>query len=198
LAALFIYSILKGDTKKNKRKEDINMKFIYRMIFSITVMIIFSYPPEAKSIHYNHESITINELIPRVDFTILRPTKVPKEWTLEIKNHPDNSTKEIKRFSLHYMDEVDEELMIGIEETKASKEFKTELENEVSKEDKLKINGCDAYFLEWGNSGQKLNGKTIRGGLLAWTQEGTYVEFESSTLTKEKMIEIAESMVGEN
>ncbi|WP_169786341.1 hypothetical protein [Viridibacillus arvi] len=37
-------------------------------------------------------------------------------------------------------------------------------------------------------------GDTITGGLLRWTQDGTYVEMNSSRLPKEKMLEIARSM----
>ncbi|MEK5422894.1 hypothetical protein MKZ08_12750 [Viridibacillus sp. FSL R5-0477] len=40
----------------------------------------------------------------------------------------------------------------------------------------------------------KEKGDTITGSLLRWTQDGTYVEMNSSRLPKEKMLEIARSM----
>ena len=52
-----------------------------------------------------------------------------------------------------------------------------------------------AYFQEWIESG-KVNkkGDPITGGLLNWVQDGTYVEMNSSRLSKERMLEIASSM----
>jgi hypothetical protein len=57
------------------------------------------------------------------------------------------------------------------------------------------INGNTGYFEEWGNSGEfDSKGGIITGGLLYWVQEGTYVQMNSSRITKDKMLEIARSI----
>jgi hypothetical protein len=37
-------------------------------------------------------------------------------------------------------------------------------------------------------------GEIIIGGLLSWTEDGTYIQMNSSRITKEMMLQIARSM----
>jgi hypothetical protein len=57
------------------------------------------------------------------------------------------------------------------------------------------INGNKGYFSKWADSGKvDNNGETIIGGILGWIQNGTYIDMNSSSLSEEKMLEIARSM----
>nr|WP_263325195.1 DUF4367 domain-containing protein [Neobacillus sp. Marseille-Q6967] len=137
----------------------------------------------AKEIKYNHNSETILEIKKKVDFTILTPRKIPDDWTLDTKTTP--------WIMLHYMDSKDSKLMVAIDLRRGFP---------ISDEDfphsqQVDINGNKGYFQEWIDSGEvDKNGDTITGGLLNWVQDGTFLEMNSSRLTKEKMLEIARSM----
>ncbi|KAB2441563.1 DUF4367 domain-containing protein [Bacillus luti] len=151
----------------------------------IILILLISYPMTimAKEIKYNHNSTTIPEIQKKVDFTILSPKKIPDNWTLDTKTSPC--------ISLHYMDSKDTKLMVAIQLSRgislSDKDF--------PQAEQIIINENKGYFSAWGNSGTlDKNGELIIGGLLCWTQAGTYVEMHSTRLPKEKMLEIARSM----
>ncbi|MFP3415304.1 DUF4367 domain-containing protein [Bacillus sp. SIMBA_074] len=151
----------------------------------IALILLISYPMTimAKEIKYNHNSTTIPEIQKKVDFTILSPKKIPDDWTLDTKTSP--------WISLHYMDSKDTKLMVAISFHRgiplSDKNF--------PHADQIVINGNKGYFSAWGNSGiLDKNGELITGGLLCWTQAGTYVEMHSTRLPRGKMLEIARSM----
>ncbi|HDR4423786.1 TPA: DUF4367 domain-containing protein [Bacillus cereus] len=151
----------------------------------ITLMLLMSYPMTilAKDIKYNHNSTTIPEIQKKVNFTILSPKKIPDDWTLDTKTSP--------WISLHYMDSKDTKLMVAISLNRgiplSAKDF--------PHAEQIVINGNKGYFSTWGNSGTfDKNGELITGGLLCWTQAGTYVEMHSTRLPKDQMLEIARSM----
>jgi hypothetical protein len=56
-----------------------------------------------------------------------------------------------------------------------------------------KITNLESFmkFVENVNQGKEDNAP---GGILRWEQEGTFVEMDSSTITKQEMIKIANSM----
>ncbi|WP_456278793.1 DUF4367 domain-containing protein [Bacillus sp. AK128] len=169
------------------------MKCFLRLVLTYIVIIVITCVPlgvvQAKEIKYNHNSITITEIKGKVDFKVISPKQIPDSWTLEIKTYPWVEKDNINSFRLHYMDKNDENLMIGIEERKATpKEIEDKTPN------KITINGNSGNFIEWGNSGEKLNGKIIVGGKLCWVQDGTYIEMDSSDISMDKMIKIANSM----
>ncbi|KOO50955.1 DUF4367 domain-containing protein [Viridibacillus arvi] len=151
----------------------------------IALILLISYPMiiVAKEIKYNHNSITIPEIKKKVDFTILTPKKIPDDWTLDTKTSP--------WIMLHYINSKDTKLMVAIH---------LRIAHPLSEEDfpysqQVDINGNKGYFQDWTENGEVDNkGDTITGGLLRWTQDGTYVEMNSSRLPKEKMLEIARSM----
>ncbi|MGG4166326.1 DUF4367 domain-containing protein [Rossellomorea vietnamensis] len=147
----------------------------------------------AKEMEYNHESITIEEVKKEVDFQVLIPEKIPSEWSLEIKTYEHND-ENMGTIRLHYMDSTDENIMLGIEERKVSEKEIRQLEEEFSNRDKINVNGAEAYYQEWANSGRKLNGKRMNGGLLTWIQGETYLQMDSSILTKDEMVEIARTV----
>jgi hypothetical protein len=137
----------------------------------------------AKEIKYNHNSKTIAEIQKEVDFTILTPTRIPDDWTLDTKTSP--------WLMLHYMDSNDTKLMVSIDLRKG-----TRVPYDGSPQSKqVDINGNIGYFSEWGDSGKvDQDGGIITGGLLKWTQDGTFVEMLSYSLSKNQMLEIARSM----
>ena len=80
--------------------------------------------------------------------------------------------------------------MIGIEERNASKGIEKKKPNA----EKININDNIGYF-QWADSGKlDRNGHLIIGGILSWVQEGTYIKMDSSSVEKNKMIEIARLM----
>ena len=59
----------------------------------------------------------------------------------------------------------------------------------------VNVNGNRGYYQDW-LEGEKVDkrGDIITGGILHWTQDGTFIVMSSSRLSKEKMLEIARSM----
>ncbi|MBU7595690.1 DUF4367 domain-containing protein [Metabacillus halosaccharovorans] len=117
----------------------------------------------------------------------LTPQDIPSDWTLDIKTYPWNEKENIKDFRLHYMDKNDKFLMFGIEEKKVF----GNLEKIVRDEKELNLNGYKGYYSSFKSS---INNENPVGGILRWTQNDTYIEMNSSTLTEEQMINIAKSM----
>jgi Domain of unknown function (DUF4367) len=145
---------------------------------------------QAKEIKYNHDSITLSEIKRKVDFKVVVPQNIPNDWTLEIKTYPWGEKDKITNFRLHYMDSYDKYLLISIEQSKESSN--KEMNNNAEQVD---INGHKGFFVEWGNSGElDKEGELITGGLLSWIQEGTYVEMDSSRVSRNTMLEVARSM----
>ncbi|MGD6960437.1 DUF4367 domain-containing protein [Rossellomorea aquimaris] len=166
------------------------MKLISSLLLILLLVTVSSSIAFAKEIKYNHNSITIAEVKEVVNFKVLVPKKVPEELALEIKTR-DNKDGNLSSIRLHYMDENDENLMLGIEEKKVSKRVISQLEEEFSEGEKIKVNVVSAYYQEWANRGKELNGKIITGGLLTWIEDETYVQMDSSSLSKDEMVEIA-------
>lgn len=145
---------------------------------------------QAKEIKYNHESITLSEIKKKVDFKVVVPHNIPDDWTLEIKTYPWDEKDKITNFRLHYMDSDDKYLLIGIEQSKESSNKEMNINAK-----QVDVNGHKGFFVEWGNSGElDKKGEIVTGGLLRWIQEGTYVEMESSRVSRNKMLEVARSM----
>lgn len=167
------------------------MKLLF--IRLLVVFILFQNIPlivQAKEIKYNHDSITISEIKRNVDFKVVVPQNIPNDWTLEIKTYPWDEKDKITNFSLHYMDSDDKYLLIHIGQSKESSNKEMNINAE-----QVDINGNKGFFVEWGNSGElDKKGELVTGGLLRWTQEGTYVEMESSRVSRNKMLEVARSM----
>ncbi|MEC0347869.1 DUF4367 domain-containing protein [Peribacillus frigoritolerans] len=167
------------------------MKLLF--IRLLVVFILFQNIPlivQAKEIKYNHDSITISEIKRKVDFKVVVPQSIPNDWTLEIKTYPWDEKDKITNFSLHYMDSDDKYLLIHIGQSMES--FNKEMNINAEQVD---INGNKGFFVEWGNSGElDKKGELVTGGLLRWIQEGTYVEMESSRVSRNKMLEVARSM----
>ncbi|MBP1989556.1 DUF4367 domain-containing protein [Paenibacillus eucommiae] len=90
---------------------------------------------------------------------------------------------------LHYFYQ-DAEFMLGIQQFKATRY--TILEKESTSPDyiveKVFINNHLGRFSPWW----KTRGEN--GGFLCWIQEGTYIKMDSFSLTKDEMIQLAESM----
>ncbi|WP_113929062.1 DUF4367 domain-containing protein [Bacillus sp. P14.5] len=128
------------------------MKLISSLLLILFFSTVFSSIALAKEIKYNHNSISVAEVQEELNFKVLVPKEIPEEWTLEIKirNNKEENSNGIK---LHYMDENDENLILGIEEKKISKSAISKLEEEFSMRDRIKVNDAPAYYQEWANSG---------------------------------------------
>jgi len=151
----------------------------------VVLILLFYYPmiTMADGIKYNHNCKTIAEIKKEVDFTVLTPKKISNDWTLDTKTSP--------WLMLHYMDSKDTKLMVAIDLRRG---FPLDDEDFPDCQ-KVDLNGNKGYFSEWADSGKvDKNGEIITGGLLNWVQDGTYVEMNSSRLSKEQMLEIARSM----
>jgi hypothetical protein len=159
------------------------MVFLIRLFIVLIVLICYPMIITAKEIKYNHNSKTISEIKKEVDFTLLTPTKILCDWTLDTKTSP--------WIMLHYMDSKDTKLIVAIHQKKG-----LSLSNDdFPYAQQVDINGNKGYYRGWVDSGKvDKNGDTITGGLLDWVQDGTYVEMNSSRLPKERMLEIARSM----
>lgn len=159
------------------------MASLIRLVIVLFLLNCFPTIIMAKEIKYNHNSKTIAEIQKEVDFTVLTPTRIPDDWTLDTKTSP--------WLMLHYMDSKDTKLMVSIDLRKGTRVPYDGFPHS----QQVDINGDIGYFQEWGNSGKvDRNGETITGGSLRWAQDGTSVEMMSSRLSKEEMLEIARSM----
>jgi hypothetical protein len=130
---------------------------------------------QAKETRYNHNSMKIQELVHKVDFNVLIPERLPKDFSLEIKTYPDY-------IRLHIMDKDDKALLVGIEQRQASN---TRAETTVQDAETVLINGNKGAFKTFSNA---------PGGILSWKQDGTFLVMDSNTATKQEMIEMARSM----
>ncbi|EMI3505938.1 DUF4367 domain-containing protein [Bacillus cereus group sp. Sample62] len=133
----------------------------------------------------------MSEVREKVRFKVYVPQQLPNNWTLEIKTYPWEETENINYFRMHYMDKKDKKLLLGIEQRKETSN-KEEIHPHANQ---VNINGYTGYFEEWGNSGElDKKGELVTGGLLSWTQKGTYIQMNSSRITKDKMLKIARSL----
>jgi hypothetical protein len=136
-----------------------------------------------KEIKYNHNSLKIEQLIKKVDFNLLIPDELPlNDYTLDVKTYPELENDCFTQVRLHYMDKNDDELLIGIGQKKISD---TQQDPPFQEAESVIINGNKGYYKNFANA---------PGGILAWKQDGTFVEMESNTLSKIEMIKIANSM----
>jgi Domain of unknown function (DUF4367) len=142
---------------------------------TLNLMLIPNAPVQAKEIRYNHNSIKIEELVHKVDFNVLIPERLPKDFSMEIKTYPDY-------IRLHIMDKDDMALLVGIEQRKASN---TGAETTVQNAETVLINGNKGAFKTFSNA---------PGGILSWTQDGTFLVMDCNTATKQEMVEMARSM----
>lgn len=152
-------------------------------IMTVAHALTFQYGP--------HNTITIEALQKEIDFKLLVPTKIPKDWVLEIKDGPRTEGKQ-EYFNLKFLDKNDQNLMISLYQRKAK--FK-ELNLYQSRSDNtefVQLNNIEGHFEAWIGTRNGVN--DIPGGYLRWIQEGTYVEMVSSRLPKEEMIKIAKSL----
>lgn len=168
------------------------MASLIRLIIVLFLIICSPTSILAKEIKYNRNSMTVSEIKKKVDFKVFTPKRIPRDWTLETKTYPWGVTENFTNFRLHYFDRNGAELMVGIEQRKRISSIDDDFRLNGTKQ--VDINGHKGYFKEWANSGTYLNGKFIMGGLLFWSQDGTFITMDSDNLTDEIMVKIARSM----
>ncbi|MBH9966163.1 hypothetical protein [[Bacillus] enclensis] len=172
-------------------KRAINKDFYYNYAISHMeedIMQVINQNPNRrrsdKKVMYNHDSIKVDELIQKVDFNVLLPNKLLIDnYTLEIKTYPEWENDTFTKVRLHYMDNEDNSLLLGIEQRKISDDYSGD--SFQGSEETVNINGHKGYFKTFSNAA---------GGILTWKQEGTLVEMDSNLFNKKEMIEIANSM----
>ncbi|WP_163103503.1 DUF4367 domain-containing protein [Peribacillus alkalitolerans] len=160
-------------------------------IIILVLVFLMPFVANVQAIKYNHRSLTIPEIKQNVNFNVFVPENIPDDWTLEIKTSPSVAKVNINSFALHYMDKNDEQMMVRIEQTKDS--MKTP-KNSGQDTTLVNINGSSGYLTKWKDGEVDHAGKNVVGGLLQWTQAGSYIEMYSSNIPMEKMLEIARSM----
>lgn len=154
------------------------------------------------------EPVDFNKIKTHADFKLLLPGgKLARDWRVEVRSpYPLRFNEPIRNVRLHYFDPKGE-YVLGIEQHKAKgyvykKEIEIiDLRNHTSRTrivqehfeqstlgEVVQIGKAKGYFVAW------VDRKPIPGGILHWIQGDTYVEMESMTITKKKMIEVARSM----
>lgn len=151
--------------------------------------------------------VGLDELKNATNFKLIIPYYSIERYKVEIKEpYPLVPGQSISRARLHYFDKSGQTYIFGMEEHKAidykfkrvettldvrkktsttrviDEEFKFDVRGE-----KVNINGIEARFVPWANH--------TPGGYLLWVQDGTYIEIDSADLSKQMMVELAESMM---
>ncbi|WP_166245313.1 hypothetical protein [Paenibacillus turpanensis] len=158
----------------------------------------------AFSLNCNGVSSTVlSEIKEKTDFRFMLP--ISNEWKVEVKYpYPLDLSKTISMVRLHYFDS-NENYVVGIEQHRVSgykitrEETIIDVKNNEERTAKVEeyftpiqrgelvyLNGIEARFESWAN--------TNKGGILRWINDGTYLEMDSSRLTKTEMIDLAKSM----
>ncbi|QFT87645.1 hypothetical protein FIU87_03185 [Bacillus sp. THAF10] len=162
------------------------------MFFKIIFLVLILSMPFTAQITYNHDSITVSEVKQKVDFHVLVPEDIPDDWTLEIKTYPWEADTNFTHFRLHFMDKSDTIFKVGIEQKKSTTHKEDHL---YANAEEVAINDHIGLFISWGNTGERDDkGEIITGGLLRWTQDGTFIEMNSTRISKKEMLTIARSM----
>ncbi|MED2133304.1 MULTISPECIES: DUF4367 domain-containing protein [Brevibacillus] len=152
-------------------------------ITTVVHAVTFQYGP--------HNTITIETLQKEIDFKLLVPTKIPKDWILEIKEGPRTDGKQ-DYCNLNFLDKNDQYLMMSLNQKKAIFKELDSYQNRRDNTEIVQINNFEGHFEAW--VGGRNGANDTPGGYLRWIQKGTYVEMESSRLSKEEMIKIAKSL----
>ena len=139
-------------------------------------------------IAYNDGSLTVAEAAARLDYRLFVPERVPGAWTLELKTYPPSGER-IYGVRLHFMDERDEHLIVGIAQTKT---FLPKLDGSHGRI--VFVRGRLARFSPWANSVRYPEGQAVPGGILRWIEDGTLIEMDSAVLTKKQMVQLAGDM----
>lgn len=186
------------------------MRRVFYVLF-VAVMFLTSSVVLAREIpshpsKYNKlDSTTLNKVKQKSTFTLLVPNNIPNEWTVELKYpYPLDINKPIQSVRLHYFDK-NENYIFGIEQHKAvgykikkekivvdvrnNTSTRTIVEEDfkyVASGEIIKFSGMETSFTPWANI--KL------GGFLRWVQNGTYIEMDSTQLSKKEMIDVAKSV----
>jgi hypothetical protein len=155
---------------------------IYRFLIITCLVLLTPSIAQSKEIKYNHNSIRINQVIKRVHYRVYVPQNIPRDWTLEIKTYPTQSSK-IRDFSLHYMNNDDTKMMVAIHEKKLTRDaFPPNPASFV----KIKIKDRVLLFKGFANYSN--------GGTIFIALNGTYIEMLSFKLSKDQMVYIASSL----
>lgn len=168
------------------------ISFILVITF-ITVICLF-FQTEAKlQANYKQEVKTyslgiedIDKIKKKADFKILT-LQGNYNWRVEIIPISNGNLKKVQMIRLSYFEKNSDKMIVGFEQMQATgitQPFTNGVKN-------IDINGNKAYFESWKNS---IRRKAPKGGILQWIQNGTYIQMQSSVLTENEMIKLAQSM----
>ncbi|WP_339287858.1 hypothetical protein [Paenibacillus sp. FSL E2-0201] len=175
------------------------------VMFLTSSVVLAKESPSHTSKYHKLDSTILNKVKQKATFTLLVPENMPNKWTVELKYpYPLDTNKPIPSVRLHYFDK-DENYILGIEQHKAvgykikketidldvrnnkstriivEEDFKFNSSGEI-----IRFSGVEARFTPWASN--------TLGGFLRWVNDGTYIEMDSSRLSKKDMIEVAKSV----
>jgi hypothetical protein len=194
--------ITKGVNGHSEAKNKLDWSVI--PVLKIVLLSVSLFLSSAISVNALEKKSTILLMIKeKTDFRFLLPSI--NQWKVEVKSpHPLELSKTITMVRLHYFDS-DGNYVVGIEQHRASgyKISREEIIIDVKSKEVRKttavelfapsqsgelvhLYGFKARFEAWAN--------TNKGGVLRWVKDGTYLEMDSSRLTKYEMIDLAKSI----
>ncbi|WEG14579.1 DUF4367 domain-containing protein [Pullulanibacillus sp. KACC 23026] len=151
------------------------MKFL--IIFSLVITQFLTAPFFVQA---KEKNVSMQQIKNEVNFKVLVPKRLPKDLQMNIKPYPPTEYGKPTKFTMTFT--KNKQFVFNIQERKSNQK---ELDKDVySYGQPVSINGNRGYFLTSGHKD---------GHLLIWIQNGTVIEMDS-TLSKEKMLEIAQSV----
>ncbi|MGE6963873.1 DUF4367 domain-containing protein [Bacillus thuringiensis] len=158
------------------------MKSFFKVVLLLSMISMFLYTTPSFAHTGSNGKITLTEMKGKAEFRVFVPKEFSQNWSLVIKTYPSKQSDKINKVRLTYVDKtLKNYMMLGIEQSKAHESDIT------SRGVIVQINNYKGRFEAWEGGSQK-------GGILRWIQNGTYVEMNSSNLTKKEMVQLAKSM----
>ncbi|OOQ93197.1 DUF4367 domain-containing protein [Bacillus cereus] len=150
------------------------------LLLTLFITVLYTEPTFAKTV--SNVKILLVEMKRKAEFKVLVPQELTQNWSLVMKTYPSKKSNRIDKVRLTYINTaLKNYMMLGIEQSKAHES------DIISRGTKVQINKYKGRFEAW-------EGGSPKGGILRWIQNGTYVEMNSSNLTKDEMIQLAKSM----
>ncbi|PGD30192.1 DUF4367 domain-containing protein [Bacillus wiedmannii] len=150
------------------------------ILLTLFVTVLYTEPTFAKT--ESNVKISLAKMKRKAEFEVIVPRDLSQNWSLVMKTYPSKKSNRIDKVRLTYIvTALKNYMMLGIEQRKAHESDIT------SRGTKVQINKYKGRFEAW-------EGGSPKGGILRWIQNGTYVEMNSSNLTKKELIQLAKSM----
>lgn len=151
-------------------------------------------------------NMDLDKLNSVADFKLLTPQNLEQSYTVEIKEpYPLIPSQSVSKARLHFFDQAGQTYLFGIEEYKASDYIVNREITSINLHNQTSTTRTITQDFQFNTDGELINIKGIEGrfepwanhtpgGYLRWIQDGTFIEIDSGVLTKEEMIELAQSV----